>query len=540
MTHPAPAPGVPAAGEPLVLPVTAVTCLEDRAQVERSGDVRLAAGVTRLRVGPVTALAVDRSLRAEITGTGDAPAAARVVDARVLRVYAPAPPGEPGPDASRPAHDVEALGREVLAAERHRTRLESRLAVISQARADLHRDIVQGAGNGDADPERWTDRLERIDTEEESRTGELDTLDHRLKDLRAQLAEARDTLAATGGKPRALTAWAEVVVETDRAGEARLNLLHLVPCALWRPAYRATLAADRASVLVETEAFVWQDTGEDWKDVRLSLSTARPTLAAEPPRLTEDVLSVRDRTAQERQSVAVHLREQDIPTTGSSGTAAGELPGLHDGGEVRLLTAPHPVTVPSGRQPQRVPLTSFTTACRTEEVCAPELSPAAVTTAAFRNEAGHVLLAGPVDLVRGGGFTGRTRLDFAAAGEEIRLAFGGDDTVRVVRHTTETRDTAGLTGINQRTVITHEVRLFVSRLDAAPDAGERAVTVRERVPVSEISAVEARIRAAECRPAPEGPDAEGVVSWRLLLEPGARRELVLVHELVAGSAVVGL
>ena len=57
-----------------------------------------------------------------------------------------------------------------------------------------------------------------------------------------------------------------------------------MPCALWRPAYRATLAADRDSVPLETDAFVWQDTGEDWDGVRLSLSTARPTLAAAPRR----------------------------------------------------------------------------------------------------------------------------------------------------------------------------------------------------------------------------------------------------------------
>src|SRR5882757_5477816 len=81
---------VTAATEPeaLFLPVTAVTCLEDRAQIERTGAVRLTAGVQRLRIGPVTPLTVDRSLRAEIASSEEgAGAGARVVDARVVRTY---------------------------------------------------------------------------------------------------------------------------------------------------------------------------------------------------------------------------------------------------------------------------------------------------------------------------------------------------------------------------------------------------------------------------------------------------------------------
>jgi len=59
--------GTPIEPAALFAPVTAVTCLEDRAQIERTTAVRLTAGVQRLRIGPVTPLTVDRSLRAEIS-----------------------------------------------------------------------------------------------------------------------------------------------------------------------------------------------------------------------------------------------------------------------------------------------------------------------------------------------------------------------------------------------------------------------------------------------------------------------------------------
>ncbi|MCI0386780.1 mucoidy inhibitor MuiA family protein [Streptomyces sp. CNQ085] len=542
--HGAPAPRP----EPVPLPVTAVTCMEDRAQVERHGSVGLAAGAQRLLVGPVTPLAVDRSLRAEVSAGDGGPGGVRVVDARVVRTYAPPRPGHPGDDASGLSRRVHVLEEELRDARWLRQRLESGLAVVARARADLYRDIAEGAGAGAADPERWAGGLERTDDEDEARAGELHVLRRRLLRLEEELGDTRQALRRTEEEPQELTAAVEVVVEADRAGPALLRLTHLVPCALWRPAYRATPAGDERSVCLETDAVVWQRTGEDWKGVRLSLSTARPTLAAGPPALYEDELVLRERSAAKRRTVEVDLREEEVRTVGDessdgSGTAGAdaELPGLSDGGEVRVMTAAAPVDVACDGRPHRVRLSAFTAPCRTALECAPELSPLVVRVARAVNGAGHVLLAGPVDLVRGGGFTGRGELPFTGRGEEVSLAFGGEDTYRVVRHVEESRGTAGLGGVNHRTVITRTVRLFVSRLDSSPEGETAVVVVRERVPVSEVSAVEVRLRGGACLPEPdEGVDAEGMVRYTLRLAPGERREITLAYELTAAAGVVGL
>lgn len=528
-----PAPSMPLPRDLVALPITAVTCMEDRAQIEREGTVRVTAGVSRLRVGPVTPLTVDRTLRAELTG------GARVVDSRVVRRYTPPPPGGPGPDASALLRDIHELQRELAEVQLLEQRQKSALAVVEQARDDVHRDIVQGAGAGDADPERWADRLDRVEGAAEPRIAELHKLRRRLHDVGDELGEAQQALAAIEGAPMVMSAYIELVVEAGEDGEAGLRVGSLVPCALWRPAYRATLAADRSSVRMETDAFVWQETGEDWTGVRLTLSTARPALAASPPLLTDDVLELRDRTAEERRVVTVDLREEEIRTVGAAG-GMPHVPGVDDGGTVRTLPAPHPVSIPSDRRPHRVHLTSFEAPCTVEDRCVPELSPLVVPVARLANAAGHVLLAGPVDLVRGSGFTGRVRLDFTGVGEDFEVPFGSEDTFRVVRHTEESRDTAGLTGINHRTVLTRRVRLFVSRLDAEPAAGERVVVLRERVPVSEVSAVEVEIRSAQCDPPPDEVDAEGVALFRLRLPPGAHRELTFTYTLTAAPSVQGL
>ncbi|MFJ3793596.1 mucoidy inhibitor MuiA family protein [Kitasatospora sp. NPDC090091] len=508
------------------LPVTAVTCLEDRSQIERTATVELSAGVQRLRLGPITALAVDRTLRAEADAAGT-----RVLDARIVRAWTPRAPQPPGPGDSELRHRVHELEQRIRREGQLRDRLQARLALLAQLSADLLREVGEGAGAGEVERARWTRELDRVDGERERYGEELRAVRSRLLRLEEDATRARIALDQAEEEPAELVAHLDLTVEAATAGPARLTVSHLVPCALWRPSYRATLVD--GTLRLESEAVVWQRTGEDWTAARLTLSTARSALATEPPALAEDRLTLRERSAEERRTVEVELREEAIGTLGPS----GEVPGVDDGGEVRVLRAPAPATVPSDGRAHRVPLGAFTVPATTEYACAPELSPLVTQVVRFRNAAGHALLAGPVELIRGSGFTGRGELPFTAAGADAELAFGSSDGYRVVREAEEVQAT---TGLSQRQVTTRTVRLHISRFSGPEEQDEQLVAVRERVPVSEVSAVEVRLRKEDCRPAPDAFDAEGIARWDVPLGPGAHRTVTLVYEVSASSKVAGL
>ncbi|MFJ8013694.1 DUF4139 domain-containing protein [Streptomyces sp. NPDC096339] len=515
--------------KPIPLPVTAVTCLEDRAHVERSTVLDLEAGVQRLRLGPVSALAVDRTLHAELTAEHPA----TVLDVRIVRSWTPRGPLPSADDDSVLRHRVHALEEEQTALERERGRLLTRQGLLARLAADLLREIGEGAGSGESERSRWSRELDRVDEERDTRGERLRVVEARLAALAAELGETRRAVRLSEEEPAELVGHVELTVETAAAGPVGLRLGHLTPCALWRPSYRAVAAGD--ALTLETDAVVWQRTGEDWSDVRLTLSTARSALAGDPPRLGEDVLTLKDRSAAERRTVDVELREEEIGDLGPAPVLG--LPGVDDGGEARVLTSPVPVSVPGDGRAHRVPLSVFTAPASSEYACSPELSPLVTQVVRFDNLSGHALLAGPVDLVRGNGFSGRGTLDFTAPGAPVELAFGSCDDHGVVRHTEESRDT---TGIMQRTVVTRTVRLHLSRFSAPGERGERVVVLRERIPVSEVSAVEVRLRKDACSPAPEAVDAEGIARWDVSLPPGGRRTVTLVYELSASSKVAGL
>ena len=81
----------------------------------------------------------------------------------------------------------------------------------------------------------------------------------------------------------------EATVVVDRgegiAADGTVRLNYLVNAAGWRPQYKLRAGGEGEPVRVEYLAAVNQRTGEDWSDVELALSTARPLLNAAPPEL---------------------------------------------------------------------------------------------------------------------------------------------------------------------------------------------------------------------------------------------------------------
>ncbi|WP_051944859.1 mucoidy inhibitor MuiA family protein [Streptacidiphilus rugosus] len=553
---------------PLPLPVTAATLLEDRAELTRTALLgALPPGVHRLRLGPVTPLTVDRSLRGELSvvpvAARDGREPGRVLELRVVRRWSAEPPasavGGPAADAPEVERRVHELSEQLRVAELDLARNESRAAVLDQLLPELRREITEGAGAGETRPEAWAERLDRAEAAQDAQAEAVRAARFRLTKLKQKLIEAQVAWEQAEDRPMVLTAHLEATIEigggtpppADTAVE--LTVHHLVPCALWRPAYRATLdEGDTGRLQLERDAFLWQRTGEPWTDVTVTLSTARPARAAAPPHLPQDLLTLRDRSAEERRTIEVDLREVEIPDLGpegpdspeSMGEGAGPvpavlstLPGVDDGGEARRLVVAQPVTLPSDGRAHRVPLGRSESAATLELSCAPELSPLVFRTARFRNTSGQVLLSGPVDLVRGSGFVGRGELRFTAADAPAELCFGSEDTFRVVRTVTEARGSGTLTGaLTGRSVRSREVGVSLSRF-APPGAGEARVVLRERIPVSEVAAVEVRVDKERTAPPPDAVDADGIVRWELTLAPDERRSLLLRYDLVAARSV---
>jgi uncharacterized protein (TIGR02231 family) len=502
--------------------ITHVIVMEDRAQVERRGTVSLPGGVSTIELPDFPLVAVDQSLRVEATN-------ATVHAARLVRRWKQKATGGLPLNASELHTHVQHLVDRQYGSEADVYRLSTRRDGLTLARQALLQSIGERTGYGETDTAAWEHQLDSLSQQQKNTDEALRLAQASVDSVKRELSASRQAMGMAEEQPEDLEC--VLVLTVEGQGDVAVRVSYLVPCAVWRPAYRATLSGDE--VEFESEAVVWQRTGETWPEVQLDFSTTRPTLGTTPPSLQDDWLSLRQKTVIEKRVVDVSLREEVIQSAGEISNSSAELPGLDDGGEARLLSAPGKSTVPSDGQPHRVPLGKFTTKAAIELVCPSEFSTLAFTVVRVPNEGGSVLLAGPVDLIRSAGFVGRSLVSFTAPGETMMLSFGSEDGVRVTRVVGEKLEEARLTG---RRTTKKTVTLYVSNASTTP----KTLLLEERVFVSEVKDVEVQVLQKECDPAPSPASKEGITRIEVALAANATKKVTFVWEVSTAAKVAGL
>ena len=76
-----------------------------------------------------------------------------------------------------------------------------------------------------------------------------------------------------------------VTLETETKGSVKFNPSYLVQNAGWYPLYDARITTDTKSCELDYFGMVHQSTGEDWKDISMTLSTAEPMSIKSLPEL---------------------------------------------------------------------------------------------------------------------------------------------------------------------------------------------------------------------------------------------------------------
>ena len=512
-------------------PVSHVTVMEDRAQVVRTARVTLPAGVSALSIDGLAPVLSDKTLTAILTGPGTA----TVVDIKLVRQRLTCEVALTTTTESAALRErLRGLEREHTALERRAALLVTELDQLGILRGHTLQEITVDVAAGRDGAVDWHDALARLDQHETNLLQRQILLHHDLARSTEYLDDVRRQLAALAAGKLPLRATATLMISTDNAGTYDLRLSYLVPNACWRPAHTAKLIGEddnKASVEFTSEAWVWQHTGEDWTGVDLRLSTERASLGTEPPPLTADELHLRRKEI----GTVISARDQVVEDTGGSGSITDEMPGIDDGGEVRVLRPRGPADVPTDGRPRRFALGSFTTSVDLGLVLMAERVSAVILRSTQINVGNQPLLAGPVDLIRRGGLAGRTSVRFIAPGARFELGWGPDPDLRVQRRHEKQNVKHGLLAIASWPATTHRVRLDLSNLSGHV----RQVQIIERVPVSEIDRVHIEHDAVVTTPA-AAPDPDGLVRWTVHVPAHNHSEVTLGWTIKRHPEVVGL
>jgi len=392
----------------------------------------------------------------------------------------------------------------------------------------------------------FSSRLDAL-SEEERR------LDETQRDLGQRLEVARGTLSkmtSQGGVQR----WtAAVLVTAARGGDLTLRASYLATGATWQPLYDARLEPATEKVSLSWQAQVSQTTGEDWRDVFVTLATAQPSAGIDLPVLASLNLSLRilGRNYQDVLTLAPGLsdvdgdgnptihgsRDTDVVTPGDEekGRPIQVVAARADRREVAVTFAlPGRMDIPSDGQPHKHLIATREMDAKIEHRAVPRIVPTVFLVATVTLPGEVPLLAGRVQHFVGGNLVGTSVMAERAAGEEFTLSFGPDDRLKAERKQIGKR-------VERRGRDDETAYRFVTMLESHLDR-DGVVTVRDRIPVSGDERIQIALDDGTTPGAISEPNEPGLLTWRVPVPKDGKTEIALAYRVRAprSAAVAGL
>jgi len=333
-----------------------------------------------------------------------------------------------------------------------------------------------------------------------------------------------------------------------------LELSYLVLGAAWHPQYdvRVQMSGEQSEGDVELTyvGVVQQSTGERWENVGLSLSTARPSLAAVLPELDPLYLNVYTPPIPRPMNVpAVPMR---APRARIASTAAGDqqpmamanimvsgeaafdeeqeeqlalMPAdvataaVEQTGTALIFRVGRSVDIPSDGSPHKTTIARDNLPCTFDYVSAPLIDEQVHLRGAITNTSERVLLNGEANIFLSGEYVGATKVKTTAPAEKFKIFLGIDDSIKVKRELIERSVEKGNALQANMRRITYGYRITVHNYAAAT----RQVVIRDRLPVSQHERVKVRVQSIQ--PAPTERTKLELVTWKFPLAAGAEQKI---------------
>jgi uncharacterized protein (TIGR02231 family) len=301
-------------------------------------------------------------------------------------------------------------------------------------------------------------------------------------------------------------------------GKLAMKLSYQLNQASWYPVYDANLDTQQSKLAVTQAAYVQQNSGENWDNVALTLSTLQPSATVEPPALSswwidyqrpiprntlmKSAESVADTAMPEMMAAAAPVAEQRATLVDSGYHVSYQIAGK--------------INVNSSEEKQRVVLQQQQWPVTLNLQAVPRLDAHAYLYAKVENPSSTPLLPGEWLLQRDGVRVGRVEQPLLAPKDQIAMGFGADDAVKLEWQTL--KDEAGESGVlNKQQTLQRHYQLNVTNGHPKP----MSLTVLDSWPVSRQQDIKVSTLDGTAAPKEQNVNQQaGVQRWELPLPAG--------------------
>ncbi len=515
--------------------IKSVTLYPDRALVVRGAKITAKPGVSEIVFNNLPATMHPDSLRAKGTDK------IKVTNIKTHKTPIARPDS---PEVKTAQKKIDDLYAEIKIASDKMEVLNRRKSFLDSVRLKASGDARTAPGGAiDVDAlEKVMDFLDKGYTDIAAKKRGIDT---QIKSLREKLDLALREMKDLSGKLSRTRTDAIITVISDGAvGEIELS--YMVDRAWWRAEYdlRATAEADGAEL--QYYGVIYQETGEDWNDAKIMLTTAQPALATAPPKPTPRVLQIRP-PLQEKSSVKSididnDIYDEEAATLNQKGRNSQNYkqytrPLILDlGGLAVTYALPRRETIPSAPAPHRTLIASTDFKPKKTYVTVPRITDKVYLQAEITNTSKLSFLSGRANIYLGPDYMGTTDMPEVSPTEKFKINFGVDQQIKVERERVrryEEEFGGFLKSSGNRITYEYKITLQSFKQSAAD------VIIKDTIPISGNKKIKVTLLSTD--PAPQhvikAEDTKdetvlafkdkGVMEWRLKLAADPKKKNVI-------------
>jgi uncharacterized protein (TIGR02231 family) len=501
--------------------ITNVTVFLNKAQVSRVVKTQLEAGKTSLIVKGLTSQLDQESI--QVSGKGNFIILGIAHQQNYLNEFNI-------PKALRVIKDsIEYLQRQLLFENSQKEILnkEEQMLLANQkiGGANQNLSVVELKSMADFYRTRLTDIVSSRMKEDAL----IKKLSEKLVKLQRQLNEQNELYSRN-------TSEIVITVSAEAAGAAEFTVNYIVANAGWNAVYDLRAINTKSPIQLSYKANVFQNTGEEWKNVRLKLSTANPSLGGLKPELSawyldfyQPVSYYNDDRKSSRKSgaypmaapaaeVAMDKAEEVTKEAESVSSFVSTIQtSLNTEFDIAL-----PYTVLSANKPTLVDIRNHELKADYSYSLAPKLDADAFLVARAVGWEDFSLLPGEANVFFEGTFVAKSFIDPNSIKDTLAVSLGRDKRIVVKRQKLKDFSSRKLIGTNQRESYAYEISVRNTKTEAVK------ITVEDQVPVSQNSQIE--VTVVDVGGARYNKDS-GKITWEMNLQPNETKKVTYKFDL---------
>jgi uncharacterized protein (TIGR02231 family) len=317
----------------------------------------------------------------------------------------------------------------------------------------------------------------------------------------------------SGNTKQQLKVWVDTQV--TKTSNVQLKLQYLVKKSGWRPVYDLRILNKKKSAFLEQSAMVWQNTGEDWNNVKLTLSNQQSELRPTIPSLNSYTLNFK-----KVEKVKTIVKSSQVDSESLSG--AGDNQDLTKEDLAKKFIVSGTQTVKSHRPQVKVPIATKKARYREWNELVAKQFPKVYTKGEVKNPFDWTLPSSEANIFYNGNFIQKFTTQTVRKGEHFYINAGLDYSITVSRNYNDKSQKAGL--LNGEKVYQRKFHTYLKNYSAY----KKTIRVYEQIPESELDNVKVSFETS-AKSYKKDKDRPSWIYWTLNLP--SQKEMRIEHTL---------